>query len=91
LKSAWIYRRHFVQGFGATMNLGAKPHAEIVRDRCVVDTPSFQLAPMHWRDLPQGSRQSGIGAERDPTAKAIIVDKSALARVAAVATRRKLR
>ena len=30
LKSAWIYRRHGEQGFGATMNPGAMPHTDFV-------------------------------------------------------------
>ena len=30
LKSAWIYRRHGDQGFGATMNPGALPHTDFV-------------------------------------------------------------
>jgi 2-haloacid dehalogenase len=30
LKSAWIYRRHGDQGFGATMNPGAMPHTDFV-------------------------------------------------------------
>ena len=30
LKSAWIYRRHGDQGFGATMNPGATPHTDFV-------------------------------------------------------------
>jgi 2-haloacid dehalogenase len=30
LKSAWIFRRHGDQGFGATMNPGAMPHTDFV-------------------------------------------------------------